>query len=118
MSVDNPSGTVTNSNLEHAGLLAQSAIMAANHNVRYATIANGGDNTPSLSRMLKGSVSSETVPAYLCDVACSLQRRHRYCQVNFYLPGPANVMADDASRLQQLTDAALLSRFNQRYLQP
>ena len=118
VSSDNPSGVITNSDLEHAGLLAQTAVMVENHDLRYATIANGGDNTPSLSRMLKGSVSSETVPAYLCDYSCLLQRQHRYCQVNFYLPGPANVMADDASRLQHLTDDSLLAHFNQHYPQP
>ena len=118
VSSDNPSGVITNSDLEHAGLIAQTAVVASTHNVRYATIANGGDNTPSLSRMQKGAVSSETVPAYLCDYACLLQRQYRYCQVNFYLPGPANVMADDASRLQHLSDDSLLSYFNQHYPQP
>ena len=97
VSYDNPKGIITNSDLEQAGILAQTALMAHHFDVRYATIANGGDNTPAVSRMSKGAVTSDRAPAYLCDYASALQREHRYCSINFYLPGPDNVMSDDAS---------------------
>jgi energy-coupling factor transporter ATP-binding protein EcfA2 len=35
-----------------------------------------------------------------------------------YLPGPDNIMADDASWLQHLTDSAFLTHFEQAYPQP
>ena len=44
VSADNPKGNITNSDLEQAGLLAQTSLMAHHHDVRYATITNGGDN--------------------------------------------------------------------------
>ena len=115
---DNPRGTVTNSDLEHAGLLAQVSLMADNRNVRYATLLNCCDNTPAVSRVAKKTVVSEGPSAYLCHFACQHQRLHRYCHVAQYLPGEANVMADDASRLQHLTDDAFLSHFEQQYPQP
>ena len=115
---ENPTGIDTNSDLEHAGLLAQVSLMADHHNVRYATLLNCCDNTPAVSRVTKGSVVSEGPSAYLCHFACQHQRTHRYCHVSQYLPGDANVMADDASRLQHLTDSAFLAHFEQHYPQP
>ena len=117
VSYDNPNGSITNSDLEQAGILAQTALMAHHFDVRYATLANGGDNIPAVSRMSKGAVSSDRAPAYLCDYASALQREHRYCSVNFYLPGPDNVMSDDASRLQHLSDPVFLAHFEQHYPQ-
>ena len=114
----NPSGSITNSDLEQAGLLAQVSIMADNHHVRYATLVNMSDNTPAVSRIGKGAVSSDGAAAYLCDYASQHQRLHRYCHRSHYLPGDVNVMADDASRLQHLSDSAFLAHFEQEYPQP
>lgn len=118
VSTDHPAGTVTNSDLEQAGMLAQVSVIATTHDVTYATISTASDNTPAVSRVSRGAVSSDGAAAHLCNYACQHQRTHRYCHHGWYLPGPANVMADDASRLQQLTDAAFLSHFNQHYPQP
>ena len=118
VSADNPTGRVTNSDLEHAGLLAQASLMCHEHDLRYATIANGSDNTPAVSRVSKGAVTSDGPAAHLCNFACMHQRQHRYCHQAFYLPGPVNTMADDASRLQTLTDPAFLAHFEQHYPQP
>ena len=118
VAADNPSGTITNSDLEQAALLAQISLQAIHHELRYVTTSTGTDNTPALSRLLKGSTSCEGPAAHLCNYACRHQRRHRYCHVPFFLPGTANVMADDASRLQSLSNTALLAHFNQRYPQP
>ena len=118
VSVDNPTGDVTNSDLEHAGLLGQVSLMSTTHDIRYATVVNGCDNTPAVSRTSRGAVTSEGAGAYLCNYACAHQRQHRYCHVSFYFPGDANVMADDASRLQHLTDSQFLAHFEQHYPQP
>jgi hypothetical protein len=58
VSQDNPSRDVTNSNLEHAGLLAQVDLMTSTHDVCYATLENFSDNTPAVSRVRKGAVST------------------------------------------------------------
>ena len=81
-------------------------------------MANGTDNTPAVSRINKGAVSSDGPAAHLCNYACHHQRTHRYCHLAGFLPGDDNVMADDASRLQELTDSAFLSHFEQQYPQP
>jgi hypothetical protein len=117
VSHSNPSGDVTNSNLEHAGLLAQVDLMTDTHDVCYATIENFSDNTPAVSRVQKGAVSTTGAAAGLCRFASDHQRIHRYCHLAQYLPGDSNCMADDASRLQHLSDTAFLSLFNQRYPQ-
>jgi hypothetical protein len=113
----NLDGSITNSDLEHCGLLGQVALMASTHDVRYATLTNGCDNTPAVSRVSKGAVSSDGPAAFLCNYACTHQRHARYCHLASYLPGPDNVMGDDASRLQHLTDSAFLSHFEQQYPQ-
>ena len=118
VSTDNPTGTITNSDLEQAGMLAQLSLIAAQHSLPYATISTGCDNTPAVSRAQKGAVSSDGPAAHLCNYACQHQRLHRYCHHAYYIPGPANVMADDASRLQHLTDTDFLLHFNQEYPQP
>ena len=118
VSTDNPKGSTTNSDLEHTGLLAQVSLMGVTHDIRYATISNGSDNIAAVSRVRKGAVTSEGPSAHLCNYACMHQRQNRYYHHAYYVPGPANVMADDASRLQQLTDEEFLSHFNQVYPQP
>lgn len=117
ISVDNPNGVHTNSDGEHAAICMQAALMATTHDIRYATIATGTDNTPALSRLTKGAVSSEGPAALLCAFQCEHQRTHRYCHTGFFINGVSNVMADDASRLQSLTDTAFLAHFNQSYAQ-
>ena len=46
------------------------------------------------------------------------QRVFRYQQRTFYLPGEANSMADDCSRLWHLSDDELVSYFDAHYPQP
>jgi hypothetical protein len=107
----NPSGRITNSDLEQAGLLSQVSVISQHHDVAYSTIANGSDNTPAVARITKGAVTSDGPAAHLCNYACAHQRQHRYCHVPHFLPGDANIMADDASCLQHLTNSAFLDHF-------
>jgi hypothetical protein len=111
-------GHITNSDLEHAGLIAQTDVMAHSHPVRYATLENFSDNTPAVSRVKKGAVSSPGPAAYLCQLASDHQRAHRYNHIATYIPGPQNAPADDASCMQQLTLPALHSHFEQNYPLP
>ena len=67
------------------------------------------DNTAAVSRVRKGAVSKPGPSAYLCQATSDHQRAHRYHHVAAYLPGPENVAAEDASRLQTLTDLAFHS---------
>ena len=117
ISSSNPGGTVTNSDLEHCALIAQAGLMSTTHDTAYATLGNLTDNTPARSRVHKGAISDDGPAAQLCTIAALHQREHRYCHQAWYIPGPANVMSDDASRLQHLTDAAFLAHYEQVYPQ-
>jgi hypothetical protein len=117
VSHDNLPGDVTNSDLEHAGLLVQVNLMTHTHDVCYVTLENFSDNTQAVSRVRKGAVSTAGAAAGLCRFASNHQRIHRYYHRAQYLPGDSNCMADDASCLQHLSDADFLSLFNQRYPQ-
>jgi hypothetical protein len=87
VSFDNLSGDITNSDLEHAALLAQVDLMTLSHDVRYATLENFSDNTPAVSRVRKGAVSTAGAAASLCRFASDHQRIHRYCHRAQFLPG-------------------------------
>ena len=117
VSEDNPSGDLTNSDLEQAALLAGADVVASLYDVREATIASLSDNTPAISRKHKGAISADAPGAYLCRLS-SLHRRHyRYAEETSHIAGDANSMADDASRLQHLTVPQLLTHFELHYPQ-
>ena len=118
VSTDNPNGTITNSDLEHTGMLGQLHLISRLHDSRYATIPTLCDNTPAVSRVDKGAVSSVGPAAHQCILACDHQRHNHYCHISQCIPGEANVMADNASRLQPLSDHAFLAHFQQHYEQP
>ena len=117
VSYANPHGTVTNSDFEQAARQAQLCVMASHYDMAYCTVENGTDNTPTLGRADKGAVSKPGAAALLCNEACAHQRLHRYCSRSFFIPGQANVIADDASRLLHLSDADFLSHLEQCYPQ-
>ena len=73
---DNPTGRITNSNLEQAALLTQLDVMSCSHVTRYATLDNLTDNTAALSRARKGAVSKPGAAARLCQVASNHQCLH------------------------------------------
>jgi hypothetical protein len=113
----NPTGTITNSDLEVSASIAHHDVLAREVDVREATILNLSDNTPTVYWQRKGAVSSAGPAARLLRIQALHQRRHRHVPTFDYLPGPANVMSDDCSRRWDLTDAQLLHHFNPSYPQ-
>lgn len=113
----NPHGTITNSDLELLATVVHKDVLAHAFDIRERTIATGTDNTPALAWQGKGSTSTTGPVAYLLRAQALHQRFHRYREEHFYIPGPVNVMADDASRLTSLSPSALLSHFDSRYPQ-
>jgi hypothetical protein len=110
VSFDNPSGSITNSDLELAGVLCHQDILAQSTDCCELTFATLCDNTlPS-----PGS-SGDRLQQQLCGVPTvqrlfALHRRHhRYLTEVSHIPGVLNAMADDASRLWHLSDTAFLS---------
>ena len=118
VSVDNPSGSITNSDLELSGAIAQDDVLTtALPTVAHLSTCTFSDNTPAVSWKTKGSTSTHGPAAYLLQTAALHKRHHRYQNELHYLPGRLNAMADDCSRLWQLTDSQLVSYFNFTYPQ-
>jgi hypothetical protein len=113
----NPTGVITNSDLELAGTIAQHDVLVNAMDVRECTIATLTDNTPAQAWQGKGSATTTGPAAYLLRLQAIHQRHHRYLPVIQYIPGPANAMADDCSRRWDLNDAELLTLFNTCYPQ-
>ena len=118
VSWENPTGTVSNSDLELAASVAHNDVLVNAFDLRERTIHTGSDNTPTVYWQRKGSTTSAKAPARLLRLQALHQRHHRYCPLWSHLPGPVNAMADDTSRLWNLTDDELLTHFNLVYPQP
>jgi len=117
VSFSQPNGSITNSDLELCGNVAHHDVIAQLADVRERTIWTGSDNTANVYWQRKGSTTTTGPAAYLLRDQALHQRQHRYVPQHDYVPGTANVMADDCSRLWHLTDAQLLTHFNFTYPQ-
>lgn len=113
----NRSGTINNSDLELAAQLAEQDILMQQRDCRERTITTFTDNIATRAWHRKGSRSTAGPSAYLLRLNALHQRCYRYRSNIHYIPGPANAMADDASRLWHLTDDELLTHFNSIYPQ-
>lgn len=117
VSSDNPTGDITNSDLELAGVVAQNDVMAQAWDTRHCTVNTRSDNSPAVGWTLRGSVSREGPVAYLLRLFSLHRRAYRYTVAIEHLSGHLNRMADDCSRLWNLTDSQLLEYFNSHYPQ-
>ena len=117
VSWDNPHGTINNSELELAGGIAHQDILVQQVDCTGRTIVPLSDNTPTVSWLHKGSVSSDGPSAYLLRLNSLHQRHYRYLSKSDYIPGDVNRMADDTSRLWKLSDSQLLVHFDTTFPQ-
>ena len=113
----NPSGDITNSDLELAGAVLHHACVADCFDVRERTVLSRTDNLATLFWSRKGSVTTTKPAAALLRQLAYHRRYHRYISLSDYLPGGLNLAADDASRLQHLSAHDLLTHFNTHYPQ-
>ena len=116
VSDSNPTGIINNSELELAGILATRDVAARESDVFELTTATGTDNIPALAWSSKGAVSAKGPAAYLLRLQSMHQRVFHYQSRGFYIPGDANGMADDCSRLWHLSDEELVPYFNTQVL--
>jgi hypothetical protein len=117
VSFANPMGTISNSDLELAGTIAQHDVVVQALDAREKTVYTLSDNTPAAAWQSKGSTTTTGPAAYLLRLQALHQRQHRYVSRVSHIPGVANAMADDCSRLWSLTNDALLAHFNLHYPQ-
>jgi hypothetical protein len=117
ISDNNPQGTITNSDLELAGGLLHLDAIAHHFDVRERTLLSKTDNLATMFWQRKGSATTTDAPAHLLRLFGIHQRFHRYVPRHDYIPGLSNPMADDASRLFDLSNTNFLSHFNSKYPQ-
>jgi hypothetical protein len=60
--------------MEHAGVMGQVSVIANDHIERHCTVIAGTNNTPTVSRVNKGMVSSDGPSACLCHCVCAHQQ--------------------------------------------
>ena len=114
---ENPTGVINNSDLELAAQLASQDVIIHQRNCCERSLALFTDNLAARSWLRKGSRTTLGPAAYLLRIHALHQRHYRYRSTADYLSGPANQMADDASRLWHLSNDELLSHFNSHYPQ-
>ena len=99
VSQKNPTGTITNSDLEMAGLLMHWLVLENVANLQHAHVASGCDNTPTVAWTSRLLASKATTAAHLIR---ALALRMLACQASplaaFHIAGETNRMADFASR--------------------
>ena len=98
VSSDNPSGTISNSDLELAGGLLHLEALTQTFDITERTVLSKGDNLSTTFWERKGSTSSNKPPAYLLRMFGIHQRHHRYIPRFDYISGPSNPIADACSR--------------------
>ena len=109
VSFANPTGTISNSDLELAGTIAHQDVLVNAVDCAEKTLAIGCDNTPAVAWRKKGSVTTPGPASYLLREAALHQRQHRYKTNIFHIPGILNTLADIASRRFDLSDRDLLT---------
>ena len=109
VSTDNPSGSITNSDLQLAGTILHEATLAVVHDLCHCIIATFSDNTSAVAWGNKASITIAGHASYLLHSSSLLQRQHQYLSQWLYIPGPANHLADVASWRFDLSNDALLA---------
>ena len=117
VSSSNPNGTISISDLELLAQIALQDLLLNRYDCRERTISVFTDNIATRAWHRKGSITTLGPAAYLLRILSLHQRHFRYRSTIDYLPGPLNVLADDASRLWNLSDEQLTYHFNSSYPQ-
>ena len=97
VSWDNPSGCITNSDLELAATIAQHNIMACNLQITGQTVFTGIDNTPALYWQCKWWTTTTKATVYLLHQQALHQRHHCYHTLFAHIAGKQNMIADATS---------------------
>jgi hypothetical protein len=113
----NPTGPITNSDLELAGSIAHNDVLAQVADVAERTTHNCYDNIATVYWQRKGATTTIGPAAYLLRLQGLHQRFYRYVPLRDFIPGHLNVMADILSRRWELSDADLLAYFNLHFPQ-
>lgn len=111
VSFSNPTGKITNSELELAVSVAQHDMLAQAVDIWEAIIHNASNNVATVWWQSRGGISITGPAARLLRLQALHQRHHRYVPQFEYIPGPANAMSNDCSRRWDLSDSQFLAHF-------
>ena len=103
VSSDNPTGTITNSDLELAGGLIHIEAINQTFDTRELTAVSKGNNLNITLWERKSSPTTNSPPAYLLQLFGIHQRYHRYLPLFNYIVGRSSHVADTLSHDFQLS---------------
>ena len=107
LSFKNPKGSITNSDLELAGSIAQNNILAQATDVHEKTTHNSYHSIATVYWQRKGATTTISPATFLLRLQALHQRFFCYVLLRDYIPGRINVMADFLSRCWDLTNAQI-----------
>ena len=115
----NPKGTITNSDLELAGLLLQWLALECTTDVHHKHVLAWGDNTPTVSWATRMSCSSSLISGRLLRALALRQRLNEASPiVTHSIAGEKNTLADVASRPSRMPTHNFLHNFNNKFPLP
>jgi hypothetical protein len=115
VSSNNPTGSITNSDLELASLVLGAAILQDIAPTAQACAFSASDNTPAVSWVRKGSTTSIGANAHLLRWLASLTRASNLTLHPVSVPGSTNTIADFLSHSFCLGDQAVSAELNRRF---
>jgi hypothetical protein len=115
VSATNPSGVLTNSDLELAAIALGVATLNDHAPTPYACIYAASDNTPAVAWCTKGSTSSVGANAHLLRWIAQLARESTFTLHPVSIPGLSNRIADFCSRVFHLQDPQFIQALNTRF---
>ena len=122
---NNPKGTITNSDLEMAGLLLEWLVLEniAPRSLKYICAGMFSDNTPTVSWTTKLSSTNSTIGSYLVRALAIRMHVHHASALCTHEAGTDNIMADETSRSSRLasytnTSSPFIDVFNKKFPLP
>jgi hypothetical protein len=111
----NPSGNITNSDLELAALVYGAALLRTTFTKSHATLQCASDNIPAVSWLIKGSTSSTAARAYVLRWFANLTRSLHFTLLPVFAAGTTNTLADFCSRSFHLSDQAFREAISSQF---
>ena len=114
---DNPTGKVTNSDLDLAGSMIHHTCMSDFYHIREITELTWTDNTVDLWWKWKGSATSTSQPVHILQLQDIHQQFHLYISCQDFVSGVEKIIYDCLYQSQDLTRTALISYMDLTYPQ-
>jgi hypothetical protein len=115
LTTNNPTGSLTNSDLELAGAIVGMLLAAQHPATQTPHVLVASDNVPAVSWLQKGSNSSNSASAFLLYQLACHRRAQPFTYSTVFTAGLSNHLADCCSRFFHLSDAEFLAHMNQQF---